>query len=162
MRLPCAPLPAPPTGVSPRPPVLLPACLRCRQSVQRAARAARHLQAQRLAGLGEGVEPRVQISWTELPPAVPDGQLDLESAHWVLADTLMLLICKEIKLSAASSKRLMSEDLPSPHSPTSSRVFAAAPVVFDESMASHVYFCRPPALHGSRCEGKSVSCSFGI
>ena len=34
--------------------------------------------------------------------AVPDGTLALDEAHWVLADTLMLLASKEIKLSAAT------------------------------------------------------------
>ncbi|KAL1499117.1 hypothetical protein AB1Y20_013629 [Prymnesium parvum] len=37
----------------------------------------------------------------EVLAALPDGQLDLHAAHWVVSDTLMLLICKEIKLSAA-------------------------------------------------------------
>ena len=32
--------------------------------------------------------------------AVPDGHLNLEDAHWVISDTLMLLACKEIKLSS--------------------------------------------------------------
>jgi hypothetical protein len=35
--------------------------------------------------------------------AVPDGHLRLDDAHWVLADALMLLACKEIKLSAGSA-----------------------------------------------------------
>ena len=35
--------------------------------------------------------------------AVPDGQLSLETAHWVLADTLMLLVCKEIKISSVGA-----------------------------------------------------------
>ena len=35
--------------------------------------------------------------------AVPDGQLNLEDGHWVLADALMLLACKEIKLGATGT-----------------------------------------------------------
>ncbi|KAL3898062.1 MAG: hypothetical protein SGPRY_012919 [Prymnesium sp.] len=37
----------------------------------------------------------------EVLAALPDGQLDLEAAHWVVADTLLLLICKDIKLSSS-------------------------------------------------------------
>ena len=35
--------------------------------------------------------------------AVPDGHLSLEDGHWVLADALMLLACKEIKLGGAGA-----------------------------------------------------------
>lgn len=34
----------------------------------------------------------------EVLGAVPDGQLSLEGSHWVIADSLLLLACKEIKL----------------------------------------------------------------
>ena len=34
---------------------------------------------------------------------MPDGTMALDEAHHVLADTLMLLACKEIKLASASA-----------------------------------------------------------
>lgn len=36
--------------------------------------------------------------------AVPDGHLPLEAAHWVLADALALLACKEIKLCGPANR----------------------------------------------------------
>lgn len=53
-------------------------------------------------------EQRLQITAKlchDVLAIVPDGQLSLEASHWVIADALLLLACKEIKLRSINPKR---------------------------------------------------------